>query len=570
MQNPQKEKTCLPVGRAKIKKVAILGLISIVAFSFCASINLFIPIAASAGSASLFLSPASGTFKVGQTFSIGVYVSSADQAMNAVSGTITFPKDKLEVASVSKSGSVLTLWVQDPQFSNSGGTISFEGIAFNPGFQGKSGKILSVTFKAKATGSAAVKFSSGSVLANDGQGTELISGLGSATFTVEAAAKVETPAPTPKPVVKPITEAEKKKAAAKPAAIKPPTAPSVSSPTHPDSEQWYAARDIELTWQLDAITTKVSTLLDSSPTSSPSDNSEGLFVTKKLTKLDDGISYFHIKAGNDGGWSAVVHRKILIDTTAPDNFEIKVDNGGDETNPQPILTFSTKDSLSGLDHYEICSDGSQPEIIGAAMTSYKMPTQNIGQHLVAIKAVDKVGNATTQTAQFAVEALERPGITNMPSLVKPSEPFVLAGTTKYASSYVVLYLYLDKEKTDKILGKDWADKFKDELVVSGSLVVEREETIKIKIPVGNDGKWGLNGEIKLPAGIYQAAAQVFDSRGARSDMTEKTNFVVVPEKFSTLDIIHLSAFAIFVMLAAGLAAALIYCVGLKKQVKGRV
>jgi len=110
-----------------------------------------LPVTAQA--ASLYFSPSSGTHAVGTSFTVSVYVSSADQAMNAASGVISFPSDKLSVESLSKSGSVFSLWVQEPSFSNSAGTINFEGIVLNPGFTGASGKAINITFKTKAAGS---------------------------------------------------------------------------------------------------------------------------------------------------------------------------------------------------------------------------------------------------------------------------------------------------------------------------------------------------------------------------------------------------------------------------------
>ena len=57
----------------------------------------------SVNAASMYFSPAAGSYEVGKTFSVNVYVSSADQAMNAASGVISFPKDKLEISFLSRS-----------------------------------------------------------------------------------------------------------------------------------------------------------------------------------------------------------------------------------------------------------------------------------------------------------------------------------------------------------------------------------------------------------------------------------------------------------------------------------
>src|SRR3990167_7780133 len=191
-----------------------------------------------AEAAALYFSPSSGTQVINSTFSVNVYVSSADKAMNAASGTVSFPPDKLEVASLSKNSSIMTLWVQEPSFSNSAGTINFEGIVMNPGFTGSSGKILTLTFKVKAMGEAGLVFASGMVLANDGAGTNILTGLGSANYNlgVPEVQAVE-PAPPKAAEKEAETTAEIAPAAGK-AAV--PAAPIVASPTHPDQEKWYA------------------------------------------------------------------------------------------------------------------------------------------------------------------------------------------------------------------------------------------------------------------------------------------------------------------------------------------
>ena len=139
-----------------------------------------------ANAATLGFSPSTLSRTVGSTFSVFVYVSSADQATNAVSGVISFPTDKLQAVSVSKTNSVINLWVQEPTFSNTQGTVNFEGIALNPGYTGSQGTIITITFRTKSSGQANIKFSSGSVLANDGIGTNVLTGLGNANISIKA------------------------------------------------------------------------------------------------------------------------------------------------------------------------------------------------------------------------------------------------------------------------------------------------------------------------------------------------------------------------------------------------
>lgn len=142
----------------------------------------FLPVSADAAALSFF--PSSDSYGVGDTFSVNVYVESTDQAMNAASGVVSFPTDSLEVVSLSKTGSIFSLWIDEPFFSNSAGAIGFEGIVLNPGFTGASGKIITITFRAKSEGQASLSFSSGSVLANDGLGTSILNNLRAAVITI--------------------------------------------------------------------------------------------------------------------------------------------------------------------------------------------------------------------------------------------------------------------------------------------------------------------------------------------------------------------------------------------------
>ena len=146
----------------------------------------FVLVPRPAHAASLYFSPDAETVVVGQAFTVAVDVSSADQAMNAASGNISFPADKLQVLSISKSNSIINLRIRDPSFSNSiaGGNIHFEGITLNPGYTGSGGTVISVTFQAISAGSASLSFSDGGVLANDGNGTNILGSLGTASYSI--------------------------------------------------------------------------------------------------------------------------------------------------------------------------------------------------------------------------------------------------------------------------------------------------------------------------------------------------------------------------------------------------
>ena len=160
--------------------------------------------------ASLNLSPSSGSYNVGDIINVRIVLSSSDQSANAVSGALSFSKDLLTLTSLSKSNSLVSLWATEPSYSNTSGTINAEGVILN-GFTGSNGTILTLSFKVKAVGTANIEFTSSSVLANDGQGTNILTGMGQASFNLSPASVKpvkEVPAPTLAPesiVVKVLT-----------------------------------------------------------------------------------------------------------------------------------------------------------------------------------------------------------------------------------------------------------------------------------------------------------------------------------------------------------------------------
>jgi len=267
-----------------IKTLFFAGLAILLAFALAKSVH----------AASLYFSPSIGSYNVREQFSVSVYVSSADQAMNAASGIITFPQDKLEVTSLSKSGSVFSLWVQEPSFSNSAGVVNFEGIVLNPGFTGAAGKTITINFRIKAAGLAILNFSSGSVLANDGKGTNILASLGNAQFNLGYAGPSVPEATTPS-----IT-------------LDTPAAPQISSPTHPDPNKWYSKNTAKFMWQVPSDAVAVRLLYDKYPNSQPRVVYEPAISEKEITDLKDGIYYFHTQFKNDKGWGAIAHFRFQM------------------------------------------------------------------------------------------------------------------------------------------------------------------------------------------------------------------------------------------------------------------
>ena len=451
----------------------------IVSLVFAAVVFAVLPTAASA--ATLYFSPSSGSHAVGATLSVGVYVSSADQAMNAASGVISYPADKVEVVSFSKSGSIISLWVQEPTFSNSAGTVNFEGIALNPGFTGASGKLITVNFRVKAAGAALLSFSSGSVLANDGKGTNILASLGAASFSLGVAA------PSAPETITPIE------------AIGVPAAPVISSPTHPDPNKWYAKKDAKFVWKLPSGATGVRTLVGRVSNAIPTVTYVPAINSKELPNLADGIWYFSVRLRNKAGWGNVSHFRFQIDTEKPEYFEITEIERKDKTEPQVKFIFKASDNTSGIDHFEVQIDGGEWQIWrDDGSHTYKAPVSGPGKRMLIAKAVDKAGNFLANSAEFFIEAVEPPVFVEYPKELRNGDLLVAKGKS-YPDAQINFIIEKDGEAPKNQIVKSDAD---------GNFIFVFAEKVK--------------------EGIYKLWAEATKEDGSKSNPTDKFTVAVQP------------------------------------------
>jgi len=333
---------------------------------------------ANAAGASLYLSPSTGTYSVGRIFSVSIELDSREQIINAAEATLKFDPDKLDVMSISKAGSIFSLWTTEPTFSNSGGTLSFGG-GTPDNFNGASGIIATVSFQAKTAGACKVDFLSGSVLAADYKGTNVLASMIPGAYVIQ-------PAKFPLPEYTPPEGA--------------PEAPNVSSPTHPASEKWYSNNDPKFIWTIPSDMTGVKLLVDNNPFSLPTIFYSGVISERQLEDLDDGIWYFHVQLRNESGWGGVSHFKFQIDTQPPTPFEIKVQEGEETIRPRPTLFFETIDEPSGIAYFEVRVNKENP--VRVEKPEYKIPPQSVGKHLVLVEAIDKAGNRTISMVTVSI------------------------------------------------------------------------------------------------------------------------------------------------------------------------
>jgi hypothetical protein len=363
--------------------------------------------------ASYALSPASGSYEVGKTFTVSVMVNTGGDPVNTGDARITYDTSTLTAISVSKDGSPFNLWVTEPGVS--GGAITFAG----GGTTALSGtkSIVKITFKAKAEGSATVEFANASLLAGAGQ--NVLSGSTGATYTITPA--TDTPTPTPTPSGNTNTK------------IPPPEAPVIKSTTHPDQELWYSKQDAEFEWDLPYGVVGVRMVFNEEADGGPLEDytvHEPPIVEWKTDAISDGTWYLHAAFKNRGGWSSTTRYTLSVDTTPPEPFEI-VGIGGDLT---AQLRFSAVDTLSGIALYLVSIDGGKERTVQPAELSaggYTITNLDPGQHIIRVVAVDQAGNE--QAGEVSVE------VTGVKPVLETDEEVTTSG---FGSIYWVSLLFM--------------------------------------------------------------------------------------------------------------------------------
>lgn len=349
--------------------------------------------------ADVTIAPSTGSYTIGQTFTVAARVVPNGSSVNAVEAALKFDPKVLSVVSVNKDGSAFSLWTTEPAFSNTAGTVTFGGGSPTP-FTATS-NLINITFRTVAEGTAAVTFSNASVLAADGRGTDVFKNSTPGSFVVAAGAAPVTPEPTPTPTTPTPTPDAAEDSEGEEAIIfgDPPRAPEVGSQMFLDPEVWYKSTDGIFTWTLPfditAIAVEVATSSENDPSKNPNaiyDPPIDEFVVNKGLVVD-GEQYLSVQYQNQVGWGAILNRKLRIDTTPPEPFVINVRPG---TTPKdfPLLVFEATDVTSGVDHYEMTIADKEPITVtpDEAKLGYLLKELEDGTYTVKVDAFDKAGN----------------------------------------------------------------------------------------------------------------------------------------------------------------------------------
>ncbi len=303
---------------------------------FITALFSLVPTSVFATGQTAYLTPASGTSKPGDQFTISVdgYVGQQwwGGGANNATGTINFPAGLLKVVSTNTTGSTYTSDTITPD--NGAGTISFNenASAWSPPAN-QSVHLFSVVFQSVAAGTASVQF--GSITYTTG--TPTTSG---GTYTILA-----PPAPSPSPTPKP--SASPKPAPTKPAVIVAPSPSPNPTPTVENTPTPTSNSDGGL--KIDAVEVTANRTENSiswtlnnpaaSPTLQYGTDKNNLKDAGAIPVLPDGsykislqnlkmgaLYYFTIKAATSDGLEGATYNGTLTTRGYPVQLTIKQNN----------------------------------------------------------------------------------------------------------------------------------------------------------------------------------------------------------------------------------------------------
>jgi len=378
--------------------------------------------------ADLYILPSSKDLKVGDNLNVAVYVDSLDQAMNAVSFKISYPEDLLKFVSLSKTGTIINLWVQEPKGGN--GEVLAEGIVLNPGFTGSRGKILNITFKALSSGKTDLSFVSCAVLANDGLGTNILKNMKGANYVIKERIIKEE-------------KVIKKEVVEQPTLPYLPT-PKIFSPTHPDQEKWYNNNNPIFEWKVPEGVVEVRVLYGKNPDAIPTVRYSPPISKRSLSDIPDGTYWFNVQFIGEGIESNVGRFKFNIDTQPPILEEFSI--GLVDTNSIKFK-IKVKDELSGIDKIDIYLN--EDLLVSTSSENIEDIIKNLdaSKHIFKVKIYDKAGNV-----------LEKEEGINIPQVITKTEVIVQKDYTLYfillfaliLLIIVILIIYITKHRIEII------------------------------------------------------------------------------------------------------------------------
>lgn len=472
--------------------------------------------------AGIYVTPKQGNYARGATVVADVKINSEGESINAAQARISWSPSVLELIEVSKDGSIFQFWVEEPIVAAGANAVSFVGGAAK-GISGGALQLLKLKFKAVGVGTANLSLANAAVTASDGKGTNILSKVSGASYTVgQEVTPDATPEAKPEPpaasAVPPPAKPEPP-AAAQPVKVERKAVPALSLlpkpelrvPLYPDEARWHNhVGETVVFWNVPDSVTAAASVLDHNPHTVPQTAEKELATGKAFGTLENGVWYLHVRLKNNVGWSPVAHYRIAIDTKPPLPFEVSVAESETTDNPAPIFHWKASDALSGLKEYQLRIDNGEAIAIPAVgfTGTYALPLQAPGAHRVVVRAIDEAANSVEDDVRLTILPIPHPTIAFVTRELFAEEEggLTIKGTTLPNSNVLLRLERILLRGSGAAIAHDAAHLDENDIVVVAHGLAHVDEK----------GGWEHTFVEPFRNGRYRAHARSQDQRGALS------------------------------------------------------
>ena len=299
----------------------------------------------------------------GDTFTIDWFLDSQNESINALDFKLNFDKDILQGVSANNGNSSFSIWIKNPQFDNSKGTLSLTAGAPN-GINNSSILIFHSVFKAIKAGTAQISLDPASVLfKNDSKATKANLKFAALSFIVA------------------------------PGELLP--AVHVYSPTDPDQNAWYKSHDVSINFDPrpgEVYSYSFSSNLEVYPEDQTSSGNSANYKN-----IPDGIYYFKLNSKvGPSIWRETAVFRVQIDSTPPEGFKVAISQDPKLFDGKQFAIFNAVDKTSGILHYKIKS--------GLTASKDAQNPQQISRPIIGgsiqVLALDNAGNARAESINY--------------------------------------------------------------------------------------------------------------------------------------------------------------------------
>jgi len=258
--------------------------------------------------ASLYLSPDSGMYSVGDNFTVDIKIDTGGEGVGTADVTIVYDPNDVSFVSVSDEGSVFGTIVVDS--TRKEGEVDISGFVGRGGesFVGTDGLFAHVSFLPKRNVASQFYFSKGAMtppFLTASVGTlisDVLSDLSLRTATYTFVPKETLPA-----TVLYASAAEEFEI----------------TPLPVPSTEWFATTSVKLSWTLPEGVTEMRTTVSDDLGDTPSKLYPIPVSSVELNELEEGTSYFLLQFSRSGEWGGVIQYPLKVDLTSPEYIVVR-------------------------------------------------------------------------------------------------------------------------------------------------------------------------------------------------------------------------------------------------------